>query len=123
MSEVGHSRRFDRVQLTSGLTPQADIIADRRHVSKVPQADSCAAANRHLFDRLISADEERFRVSQPERAGSGRVDNQVGIGRLLDRKSPAFATRRTPWRNRWRAVVIQEGRSLGFKEWEPGCAS
>jgi hypothetical protein len=31
----GHSRRFDRVQLTSGLTPQADIIADRRHVSKV----------------------------------------------------------------------------------------
>jgi len=28
--------RFDRVQLTSGLTPQADIIADRRHVSKVP---------------------------------------------------------------------------------------
>ncbi len=31
----GHSRRFDRVQLTSGLTPQADIIADHRHVSKV----------------------------------------------------------------------------------------
>ena len=27
---MGHSRRFDRVQLTSGLTPQADIIADRR---------------------------------------------------------------------------------------------
>jgi hypothetical protein len=36
MSEMGHSRRFDRVQLTSGLTPQADIVADRRHVSKVP---------------------------------------------------------------------------------------
>jgi len=35
-SVVGHSRRFDRVQLTSSLTPQADIIADRRHVSKVP---------------------------------------------------------------------------------------
>ena len=36
MSEMGHSRRFDRVQLTSGLTPQADIVADRRHVLKVP---------------------------------------------------------------------------------------
>ena len=31
-SATGHSHRFDRVQLTSGLTPQADIIADRRHV-------------------------------------------------------------------------------------------
>ena len=38
MSVQGHSRRFDRVQLTSGLTPQADIITDRRHVSKVPEA-------------------------------------------------------------------------------------
>src|SRR5882672_7360881 len=36
---MGHSRRFDRVQLTSGLTPQADIIADRRHVSKVPTTE------------------------------------------------------------------------------------
>src|SRR5712675_489799 len=36
MSVPGQSRRFDGVQLTSGLTPQADIIADRRHVSKVP---------------------------------------------------------------------------------------
>jgi len=39
MSAMGHSRRFDRVQLTSGLTPQADIIADRRDVSKVPGTD------------------------------------------------------------------------------------
>ncbi len=38
MSLMGHSRRFGRVQLTSGLTPQADIIADHRHVSKVPIA-------------------------------------------------------------------------------------
>jgi hypothetical protein len=35
-SASGQSRRFDHVQLTSGLTPQADIVADRRHVSKVP---------------------------------------------------------------------------------------
>ena len=43
MSAAGHSRRFDRVQLTSGPTPQADIIADRRHVSKVPLAEVVAA--------------------------------------------------------------------------------
>jgi hypothetical protein len=36
ISAMGHSRRFDRVQLTSGLAPQADLIADRRHASKVP---------------------------------------------------------------------------------------
>src|SRR5258708_3728125 len=30
-------RSLDRAQLTSGLTPQADIIADRRHVCFVPK--------------------------------------------------------------------------------------
>jgi hypothetical protein len=39
MPALGHSRRFDRVQLTSGLIPQADIIADRPHVPKVPKSD------------------------------------------------------------------------------------
>jgi hypothetical protein len=39
MPGLGHSRRFDRVQLTSGLAPQADKIADRRHVSKVPTTE------------------------------------------------------------------------------------
>jgi len=39
MSDAGQLRRFDRVQLTSDLTSQADIIADRRHVSKVPMSD------------------------------------------------------------------------------------
>ena len=32
MAASGHSRRFHRAQLTSGLTQQADIIADFRHV-------------------------------------------------------------------------------------------
>ena len=51
MSAAGHSRRFDRVQLTSGPTPQADIIADRRHVSKVPQTDIACYLTNH--GRLI----------------------------------------------------------------------
>src|SRR5712664_1643690 len=43
-----HSRRFDRVQLTSGLTPQADIIADRRHVSKVLITDTSGGLISHV---------------------------------------------------------------------------
>jgi hypothetical protein len=40
MSELGLSRRFDRVQLTSGPTPEAHIITDRQHVSKVQNPTS-----------------------------------------------------------------------------------
>jgi len=43
MSVAGHSRHYDRVQLTSCVTPQADITADRRNVSKVPQTDVAVA--------------------------------------------------------------------------------
>src|ERR1700704_6218429 len=64
-SASGHSRRFDRVQVTSGLTPQADIIADCRDVSKVPTADSyllkspnagVSAAVRSTSHRSVVAD-------------------------------------------------------------------
>jgi hypothetical protein len=55
MSELDHSRRFDRVQLTSGLTPQADIIADRGHVSKVPGTDSLPPQLVVLFGHLVGA--------------------------------------------------------------------
>jgi hypothetical protein len=32
----GHSRRFNRRRMTSGLPPSTDILRVRRHVSKVP---------------------------------------------------------------------------------------
>ncbi len=35
MSEAGHSRRFDRGPLTSGLPRLADILRVIRHVAKV----------------------------------------------------------------------------------------
>jgi len=69
---LGHSRRFDRVQLTSGLTPQADIIADRRHVSKVPTPEmgfirsSSACASRVNAITMPSARRKFNRVDTSE---------------------------------------------------------
>jgi hypothetical protein len=36
MSEMGHSRRFERPPFTSGLPRQADVFSVHRHVAKVP---------------------------------------------------------------------------------------
>jgi hypothetical protein len=44
MSLLGHSRRSDPVTAISDLPRQPDILATRRHVSKVPHPDSCIAA-------------------------------------------------------------------------------
>ena len=45
MSQLGHSRRFDRTTATSGLPRRTDILRISGHVLKVPTTDSCAAAN------------------------------------------------------------------------------
>jgi hypothetical protein len=42
MSEMGHSRRFDRPPVTSGLPRLADILSVRWHVSKVPRHEIAA---------------------------------------------------------------------------------
>ena len=44
MSELGDSRHFDGLPMTSGLPLEADIVTAGRHVSKVPTGDSCTAA-------------------------------------------------------------------------------
>src|SRR5216684_3957546 len=36
MSQLGHSRHFDGLPMTSALPPEADIVTAGRHVSKVP---------------------------------------------------------------------------------------
>jgi ribosomal protein L34E len=48
MTAKGQSRRFGDVRASSALALKADIHHKARHVSKVPTADSCAAANRAL---------------------------------------------------------------------------
>src|ERR1700737_2768786 len=52
-------RRTQCEQMSSGLPLKADIAQYSRHVSKVPYADSCAAARRSLLDHLVSAAEQR----------------------------------------------------------------
>jgi hypothetical protein len=39
MSQLGHSRRFGRWPMTSGLPPETDIHSAGRHVSKVPKPE------------------------------------------------------------------------------------
>jgi hypothetical protein len=76
MSGLGHSRRFDRVQLTSGLTPQADIIADRRHVQKCQQKTSV---------NNFGAHEDRRRDRDAKRFGGLQVDGEVEADGTLKR--------------------------------------
>src|SRR5258708_1369120 len=49
MSPWGHSRHFDGPPMTSGLLPETDFLRAGRHVSKVPTAHSCTAANRPVI--------------------------------------------------------------------------
>jgi hypothetical protein len=44
-SEMGHSRHFDGLPMTSGLHPEADIVTADRHVSNAPTADLLAATS------------------------------------------------------------------------------
>jgi len=47
MSESGHSRRFDRLRPTSGLTRTTDINAPTRLVRFVPEGDVPSRSARH----------------------------------------------------------------------------
>jgi hypothetical protein len=43
--------------MSSGLPLKADIAQCSRHVSKVPQPDSCTQQTTGLFDHLVGANE------------------------------------------------------------------
>jgi hypothetical protein len=49
MPALGHSRRFGRLPVTSGLPRTSDVIRSPRHVSKVPTGD---LSPRHRFSRI-----------------------------------------------------------------------
>jgi hypothetical protein len=57
---MGHSRHLDGTPMSSGLPPEADIVAPGRHVSKVPQAEvkrhaiTCATLN-DIVQSLLDA--------------------------------------------------------------------
>jgi hypothetical protein len=44
MSQLGHSRHFDGLPMTSDLRPETDIVTARLQVSNVPNPDSCTAS-------------------------------------------------------------------------------
>jgi hypothetical protein len=99
------------LQRTAG--PYIRVIRDRsirrarlRHVRFAPKADKradvslsplCATtgreqmqqttcANARLSDHLVGAQQERFGDRQAERLGGREIDDEVELGRLLDRK-------------------------------------
>jgi hypothetical protein len=51
----GQSRHFDRVPVTSGLPPTADILRGRRHVSNVPRAEVARGLEECEFPTMSSS--------------------------------------------------------------------
>jgi hypothetical protein len=73
MSQLGHSRRFDRVPPTSALPPSTDIVRLPRQVRFVPVAPNHQIAP--LFDHLVSAGQEGRWHGNAERLGGFEIDN------------------------------------------------
>src|SRR6516162_4389671 len=64
--------------------PKADVRVTRWHVRFGPQADSCTAANRSLFDYLVGGDKQSFWHRDAERLGGLEIDEQFDFCGLLD---------------------------------------
>lgn len=54
------------------------------------KATFCAAAKLALFDHLVGCREQGLRYGEPERVGSRQIDDEIKLGRLLDRKVARF---------------------------------
>ena len=57
----------------------------------MPIGDISSAANCTLFDHLIGAREQHRRDCEAERLGGDQIDDQIELGRLLDRGEVAGA--------------------------------
>jgi len=69
MSQLGHSRRFDRTSGSSGLPLTADMRA-WSSFRRNGQMQTRAAATRSLFDHLVGEDERSSVTAQAERAAA-----------------------------------------------------
>jgi hypothetical protein len=87
---------FCQIAAMSALPPKADIPHCRLDVRFVPQADSCTAANRSLFDHLVGNGENARRDGEPERFGGSEVDHQVEFSWLHYWQIGGFLTLENP---------------------------
>src|SRR5712671_184892 len=55
-----------------------------REVRKVPQTDSCTAANKALFDHLVGAGEHCSWDGEAKRLGRLEIDDEIKFGGLFD---------------------------------------
>jgi hypothetical protein len=62
---------------------------------------------------LIRKGEERFRNGKPERSGSGKIDDEVKLGRLLDRQVACLGPAQNLVDVAGAPIVIQE-----VRQWE-----
>jgi hypothetical protein len=92
MSQLGQSRRFRDVRVTSAYAPRAAIKRTWKHFAFVPGTDSCTAAKILSFDNIIGAREQCRRQFETERLGGLEIDEQLNLCGLLDRQiSQLFA--------------------------------
>ena len=98
MSALGHKRTYAVHKAMSALPPIATAKADFRTRSCLlyPQERTCAVQRRmsamgqyrtlrHSFDHLVGALLKMKRHVKSQRLGGLDIDNQLQLGRLLDR--------------------------------------
>ena len=69
MAGLGQTHTYTLVILTSGLSPRADIVRQRRHVRLVPKS-----GRGPLFDHLVGASEQPRGNFNAERLGRLEVN-------------------------------------------------
>jgi hypothetical protein len=65
------------------LSASPDIQPRIRDVRFVPEADSCTAATKTLFDHPVGSAEQRQRHSEAERLSGLQINEQLNLRRLL----------------------------------------
>jgi hypothetical protein len=69
-----------------------------------------------LLNHLVGAGKKRWRNVEAERLGGGQVDNEIELGRLLDRQVGGFRSAQNPVDIVGRAPVeVREVRSVGHQ--------
>jgi hypothetical protein len=89
-SEVVPSRNGQKQKNSIGalhvrFAPKAEIERRDGYVRLVPKGDIRGAANSSLFDHLVCAQHEPGRNLVTDRLRGPEIDDQLEVGRLLDR--------------------------------------